>query len=57
MASIKHGVPMIGWPLYTKQRMNVTVSSNEIGVAVKLPVAEKEGETVVVMVEILRKKI
>ncbi|CAI9279120.1 unnamed protein product [Lactuca saligna] len=45
--SIKLGVLMIG---YTKQRMNVKVLSNEIGVLVKLLVAGKGGETVLVVV-------
>ncbi|CAH1429418.1 unnamed protein product [Lactuca virosa] len=44
LVSIKHGDLMIGWLLYTKQRINVTVLSNEIGVAVKLLVAGKRGE-------------
>ncbi|KAL7598576.1 hypothetical protein Lser_V15G21894 [Lactuca serriola] len=48
LESIKHGVPMIGWPLYAEQRMNATMLSDEIGVAVKMPVVGEGGETVVV---------
>nr|GEY73757.1 anthocyanidin 3-O-glucosyltransferase 5-like [Tanacetum cinerariifolium] len=46
--SLKHGVPIIGWPMYPKQRMNATMLSNEVGVAVKMPVVGDKGETVVV---------
>ncbi|XP_076954743.1 UDP-glycosyltransferase 72B1-like [Bidens hawaiensis] len=45
---VKHGVPMIAWPMYAEQRMNATILSDEIGVAVKMPVVGDGGETVVV---------
>ncbi|GJY15114.1 anthocyanidin 3-O-glucosyltransferase 5-like protein [Tanacetum coccineum] len=48
LESVKHGVPMIGWPMYAEQRMNATILSNEVGVAVKMPVVGDKGETVVV---------
>ncbi|KAI3504793.1 hypothetical protein L1887_26512 [Cichorium endivia] len=48
LESVKHGVPMIGLPLYAEQRMNATMLSDEIGVAVKMPVVGEGGETVVV---------
>ncbi|KAF5796958.1 putative anthocyanidin 3-O-glucosyltransferase [Helianthus annuus] len=45
---VTHGVPMIAWPMYAEQRMNATLLSDEIGVAVKMPVVGDDGETVVV---------
>ncbi|XVF43001.1 hypothetical protein PTKIN_Ptkin02bG0005300 [Pterospermum kingtungense] len=36
LESIAHGVPMITWPLYAEQRMNMTLLVEEIGVAVKI---------------------
>ncbi|KAI3673144.1 hypothetical protein L6452_39259 [Arctium lappa] len=48
LESIKHGVPMIGWPLYAEQRMNASMLSEEVGVAVKVAVVGDGGETVVV---------
>ncbi|KAJ9567224.1 hypothetical protein OSB04_003190 [Centaurea solstitialis] len=48
LESIKHGVPMIGWPMYAEQRMNASMLSDEIGVAVKMGVVGEGGETVVV---------
>ncbi|PWA85051.1 UDP-glucuronosyl/UDP-glucosyltransferase [Artemisia annua] len=48
LESLKHGVPMIGWPMYAEQRMNATILSKEVGVAVKMPVVGDDGETVIV---------
>ncbi|XP_071694479.1 anthocyanidin 3-O-glucosyltransferase 5-like [Rutidosis leptorrhynchoides] len=48
LESVKHGVPMIARPMYSEQRMNATVLSDEVGVAVKVPVVGDGGETVVV---------
>lgn len=46
LESLKHGVPMIGWPMYAEQRMNASMLSNEVGVAVKMAVVGEGGETV-----------
>ncbi|KAF8015530.1 hypothetical protein BT93_H1143 [Corymbia citriodora subsp. variegata] len=35
LESIANGVPMIAWPLYAEQRLNATLLSEEIGVAVR----------------------
>lgn len=48
MECVKQGVPMIAWPMYAEQRMNATMLSDEVGVAVKMPVVGEGGETVVV---------
>ncbi|GJY44160.1 anthocyanidin 3-O-glucosyltransferase 5-like protein [Tanacetum coccineum] len=48
LESVKHGVPVIGWPMYAEQRMNATSLSNEVGVAVKMPVLGDRGEAVLV---------
>ncbi|PWA21805.1 UDP-glucuronosyl/UDP-glucosyltransferase [Artemisia annua] len=48
LESVKHGVPVIGWPMYAEQRMNATILSNEVGVAVKMPVLGDGGEAVLV---------
>ncbi|CAA2998339.1 anthocyanidin 3-O-glucosyltransferase 5-like [Olea europaea subsp. europaea] len=40
LESSVHGVSMIAWPLYTEQRMNATILTKEVGVAMK-PVAEQ----------------
>ncbi|KAI7744652.1 hypothetical protein M8C21_006433 [Ambrosia artemisiifolia] len=45
---VKHGVPMIAWPMYAEQRMNATMLSDEVGIAVKMPVMGDGGETVMV---------
>nr|XP_043606882.1 UDP-glycosyltransferase 72B1-like [Erigeron canadensis] len=48
LESVLQGVPMIAWPMYAEQRMNATMLSDEVGVAVKMPVVGEAGETVVV---------
>ncbi|PWA39087.1 UDP-glucuronosyl/UDP-glucosyltransferase [Artemisia annua] len=48
MESLKHGVPIIGWPMYAEQRMNATMLSNEVGVAIKMPLIGDKLETLVV---------
>ncbi|XP_059456436.1 anthocyanidin 3-O-glucosyltransferase 5-like [Corylus avellana] len=35
LESITNGVPMIAWPLYAEQRMNATLLTEELGVAVR----------------------
>ncbi|KAI8016575.1 Hydroquinone glucosyltransferase [Camellia lanceoleosa] len=45
LESIVHGLTMIAWPLYAKQRMNASILEKEVGVAVK-PVAD-EGKRVI----------
>ncbi|XP_056174833.1 anthocyanidin 3-O-glucosyltransferase 5-like [Syzygium oleosum] len=35
LESIANGVPMIAWPLYAEQRLNATLLTEEIGVAVR----------------------
>lgn len=35
LESITNGVPMITWPLYAEQRMNATLLSEELGVAIR----------------------
>ncbi|XP_076917850.1 anthocyanidin 3-O-glucosyltransferase 5-like [Bidens hawaiensis] len=44
--STRGGVPMIAWPLYSEQRLNATLLTDELGVAVRPAVcpAEKEVE-------------
>ncbi|XP_050907963.1 UDP-glycosyltransferase 72E1 [Lathyrus oleraceus] len=40
LESILSGVPMVTWPLYAEQKMNATLLSEELGVAVRATVAE-----------------
>lgn len=40
LESVVHGVPMIAWPLYAEQRMNATMLTEEVGVAMKLAVGD-----------------
>ncbi|KAA8528625.1 hypothetical protein F0562_035980 [Nyssa sinensis] len=35
LESVVHGVPIIAWPLYSEQRMNATMLTEEVGVAMK----------------------
>ncbi|XP_062010876.1 anthocyanidin 3-O-glucosyltransferase 5-like [Rosa rugosa] len=35
LESVTNGVPMIAWPLYAEQRMNATLLTEELGVAVR----------------------
>ncbi|MFS7895758.1 putative anthocyanidin 3-O-glucosyltransferase [Helianthus anomalus] len=51
--SVKYGVPIIAWPLYAEQGINAALLSNEVGVAMRMPMVGEGGETVVVQ----RKKI
>jgi hydroquinone glucosyltransferase len=53
LESVTHGVPMIAWPLYAEQRMNATMLTEEVGVAVK-PAGVGEGKGVVEREEIER---
>lgn len=41
LESIVNGVPMVAWPLYSEQKMNANMLSEELGVAVR--VAEEGG--------------
>ncbi|XP_059643612.1 anthocyanidin 3-O-glucosyltransferase 5-like [Cornus florida] len=46
LESIVNGVPLIAWPLYSEQRLNATVLTEELGVAVRprvLPTKEVVG--------------
>ncbi|BFG39062.1 hypothetical protein CerSpe_253360 [Prunus speciosa] len=43
LESIINGVPMIVWPLYAEQRMNATLLSDELGVALRSKVPPREG--------------
>lgn len=46
LESITNGVPMIVWPLYSEQRMNATILTEELGVAIRskvLPSMEVVG--------------
>lgn len=36
LESLVHGVPMIVWPLYAEQRMNATLLTEEVAIAVEL---------------------
>ncbi|XP_048331152.2 anthocyanidin 3-O-glucosyltransferase 5-like [Ziziphus jujuba] len=45
LESIMCGVPMIGWPLYSEQRMNATMLMEDVGVLTK-PVVEPGQETI-----------
>ncbi|CAI8588738.1 unnamed protein product [Vicia faba] len=40
LESILSGVPMVAWPLYAEQKMNATMLSEELGVAVRATAAE-----------------
>ncbi|KAL5099393.1 hypothetical protein RYX36_003720 [Vicia faba] len=40
LESILSGVPMVAWPLYAEQKMNATMLSDELGVAVRATAAE-----------------
>ncbi|KAJ0789804.1 putative anthocyanidin 3-O-glucosyltransferase [Helianthus annuus] len=51
--SVKYGVPIIAWPLYAEQGINAALLSNEVGVAMRMPMVGEGGEMVVVR----RKKI
>ncbi|GJU94682.1 anthocyanidin 3-O-glucosyltransferase 5-like protein [Tanacetum coccineum] len=57
LESLKHGVPMIGWPMYAEQRMNAMMLSNEVGVAVKMHVVGDKGETMVVRREEIKRVV
>ena len=35
LESISNGVPMLAWPLYAEQKMNATLVTDELGIAVK----------------------
>ncbi|KAK1389360.1 putative hydroquinone glucosyltransferase-like [Heracleum sosnowskyi] len=50
LESLVHGVPMIVWPLYAEQRMNATLLTEEVGVAVK-PMGVLQGGRKVVKKE------
>ncbi|CAJ2646343.1 unnamed protein product [Trifolium pratense] len=43
LESILNGVPMVAWPLYAEQKMNATMLSKELGVAVKATPIEEGG--------------
>ncbi|XP_057449420.1 UDP-glycosyltransferase 72E1-like [Lotus japonicus] len=40
LESVLNGVPMVAWPLYSEQKMNAYMLSEELGVAVRVKVAE-----------------
>ncbi|KEH27552.1 putative UDP-glucuronosyl/UDP-glucosyltransferase [Medicago truncatula] len=46
LESIHNGVPMVAWPLYAEQKMNATMLSEELGVAVKATKTVAEGGVV-----------
>ncbi|XP_062099092.1 anthocyanidin 3-O-glucosyltransferase 5-like [Humulus lupulus] len=52
MESMRHGVPMIAWPLYAEQKMNATALVEDVGVAVRP--AEDPGKGIVTREEIKR---
>ncbi|OVA18655.1 UDP-glucuronosyl/UDP-glucosyltransferase [Macleaya cordata] len=43
LESIRHGVPMIAWPLYAEQRGNAALLEEEIGVAVRVRFKRENG--------------
>jgi coniferyl-alcohol glucosyltransferase len=47
LESILNGVPMVAWPLYSEQKMNATILSKELGVAVKVKATATEKGAVV----------
>ncbi|XP_057449419.1 UDP-glycosyltransferase 72E1-like [Lotus japonicus] len=46
LESVLNGVPMVAWPLYSEQKMNAFMLSEELGVAVRVKEAEEEGGVV-----------
>jgi coniferyl-alcohol glucosyltransferase len=42
LESILNGVPMVAWPLYAEQKMNATLLSKELGVAVRVKATDGE---------------
>ncbi|GAV64450.1 UDPGT domain-containing protein, partial [Cephalotus follicularis] len=43
LESITNGVPMIAWPLYAEQRMNATLVTEELGIAVRSKTLASKG--------------
>ncbi|KAK1587018.1 hypothetical protein Q3G72_008624 [Acer saccharum] len=43
LESIVNGIPMIGWPLFAEQKMNATMLTEEIGVAVRSKASSLDG--------------
>ena len=43
MESIINGVPMIAWPLYSEQKMNAAMLTEEIGASIRAKAVESDG--------------
>lgn len=57
MESLLNGVPMIVWPLYADQKMNATMLTEELGVAVRPEKSETTGMVERMEIEAVVKKI
>jgi hypothetical protein len=57
LESITNGVPMIAWPLYSEQRMNAALLTEELGVAVRPNILASDGMVGREEIEMMIRKI
>ncbi|KAK6258397.1 UDP-glucuronosyl/UDP-glucosyltransferase - like 6 [Theobroma cacao] len=57
MECISNGLPMIAWPLYAEQRMNATMLTEELGIAVRSKTLPSKGVVGREEIETMVKKI
>lgn len=57
LESITNGVPMIAWPLYAEQKMNATILTEELGMAVQPKTLASERVVVRAEIEMMVRKI